>query len=289
MLLQYCSVGYCIVSLVLDSMALPCCCNDCSMQAKKHRVCASQTSGNDIFYRNPYNVNENLFVDISSPSSSNFSSVEDLGPPEAAAKRTLDQVGCSRMSRFAPDSLPQKRFIPSNLAAILGSLPCGRKGFAAQHLMQALQSIGLSHMAAVQTHPLSLVRAAQYLEELMSTRLGVKRKGEVLSADRRTGPDGREYYDIQARLILLGCTARTRLSVRWWCSHTARWLRNMQGAGVRPDWTLRQCGCAGAGALVCFAQPAGGVPWRQAGQSRAGVGAQVKALAQAPALLAPSM
>ena len=53
-----------------------------------------QTSGNDIFYRNPYNVNENLFVDVSSPSSSNFSSVEDLGPPEAAAKRTLNQVGC---------------------------------------------------------------------------------------------------------------------------------------------------------------------------------------------------
>ena len=94
--------------------------NGCSMQAEKHRVCASQTSGNDIFYRNPYNVNENLFVDISSPSSSNFSSVEDLGPPEAAAKRTLDQVGCSRMIRFAPDSLPQKRFISSNLAAIAG-------------------------------------------------------------------------------------------------------------------------------------------------------------------------
>ena len=42
----------------------------------------------------------------------------------------------------------------------------------------------------------------------MSTRLGVQRKGEVLSADRRMGPDGREYYDIQARLILLGCRVR---------------------------------------------------------------------------------
>ena len=39
----------------------------------------------------------------------------------------------------------------------------------------------------------------QYLEELMSTRLGVQRQGEVLSADKRTGPDGKEYYDIQAR------------------------------------------------------------------------------------------
>ena len=46
---------------------------------------------------------------------------------------------------------------------------------------------------------MGLAIVAQYLEELMSTRLGVQRQGEVLSADRRTGPDGREYYDIQAR------------------------------------------------------------------------------------------
>ncbi len=72
-------------------------------------------------------MNENLFVDVSSPSSSNFSTVEDLGSPEEAAKRTLNQ----------------------------------------------------------------------YLEELMSTRIGVKRTGEILSADKRTGPDGKEYYDIQ--------------------------------------------------------------------------------------------
>ena len=39
----------------------------------------------------------------------------------------------------------------------------------------------------------------QYLEELMSTRLGVQRRGEVLAADKRTGPDGKEYYDIQVR------------------------------------------------------------------------------------------
>jgi hypothetical protein len=90
-------------------------------------MCFAQTSGNDIFYRNPRNVNENLFVDVSSPSSSNFSTVEDLGPPEEAAKRTLNQ----------------------------------------------------------------------YLEELMSTRIGVRRTGEILSADKRTGPDGKEYYDIQ--------------------------------------------------------------------------------------------
>lgn len=56
--------------------------------------CALQTSGNDIIYRNPANVNENLFVDVSSPSSSAFASVEDLGTPDQAAKRTLDQVLC---------------------------------------------------------------------------------------------------------------------------------------------------------------------------------------------------
>ena len=33
-------------------------------------------------------------MDISSPSSSAFSSVEDLGPPDQAAKRTLAQVLC---------------------------------------------------------------------------------------------------------------------------------------------------------------------------------------------------
>lgn len=37
----------------------------------------------------------------------------------------------------------------------------------------------------------------QYLEELMSTRIGVKRSGEVMSATERMGPDGKKYYDIQ--------------------------------------------------------------------------------------------
>jgi len=49
------------------------------------------TSGNDVFLRNPFNIEENLFVDISSPSSSRYNSVEDLGTPEAAAKALLDQ------------------------------------------------------------------------------------------------------------------------------------------------------------------------------------------------------
>lgn len=51
-----------------------------------------QTSGNDVFYRNPFNVEENLFVDVSSPSSSKYDSVADLGSPEDAAARTLEQV-----------------------------------------------------------------------------------------------------------------------------------------------------------------------------------------------------
>lgn len=89
------------------------------------------SSGNDIFYRNPYNVEENLFVDISSPSSSKFTGVEQLGSPQDAAQRILDQ----------------------------------------------------------------------YLnKEFMSTRLGIKREGEIISAASRTGPDGKQYYDISIRM-----------------------------------------------------------------------------------------
>ena len=35
----------------------------------------------------------------------------------------------------------------------------------------------------------------------MSTRLGVKRDGEVVAADKRMGPDGKEYYDIQVHTL----------------------------------------------------------------------------------------
>lgn len=44
-----------------------------------------------MFFRNPFNINENVFVDVSSPSTSKYSSVEDLGSPEEVAKRTVDQ------------------------------------------------------------------------------------------------------------------------------------------------------------------------------------------------------
>ncbi|KIY96254.1 PsbP domain-containing protein 1 [Monoraphidium neglectum] len=93
------------------------------------------TSGNDVFLRNPFNIEENLFVDISSPSSSRYSSVLDLGTPEAAAKTKLDQ----------------------------------------------------------------------YLnKEFMSTRLGIKRVGEIISADSRVADDGRTYYDIVIRMASYG-------------------------------------------------------------------------------------
>ncbi len=89
------------------------------------------SSGNDCFLRNPRNIEENCFVDITSPSSSAFYNVADLGTPEQTARKTLDQ----------------------------------------------------------------------YLnKEFMSTRLGVRREGQVLYAESREGPDGRTYYDIGIRM-----------------------------------------------------------------------------------------
>ena len=66
--------------------------NGCAWKSLGRTGLCVQTSGNDIFYRNPTNVNENLFVDVSSPSSSTFESVEDLGTPGQAARKTLNQV-----------------------------------------------------------------------------------------------------------------------------------------------------------------------------------------------------
>mmetsp|Transcript_24278 Transcript_24278/g.67511 ORF Transcript_24278/g.67511 Transcript_24278/m.67511 type:complete len:261 (-) Transcript_24278:115-897(-) len=88
------------------------------------------TSGNDVCYRNPASIEENLFVNISSPSSSKYQSVADLGSPEKAAQRLKDQ----------------------------------------------------------------------YLDEFMSTRIGVRRETEVVSAQAREAPDGKSYYDIEVRI-----------------------------------------------------------------------------------------
>ena len=56
----------------------------------------------------------------------------------------------------------------------------------------------------------------QYLEELMSTRLGVKRNGEVVAAETRMGPDGKEYYDIQ----VFCATSKLRWPYASWAANT---------------------------------------------------------------------
>ncbi|GAX74403.1 hypothetical protein CEUSTIGMA_g1851.t1 [Chlamydomonas eustigma] len=89
------------------------------------------SSGNDVFYRNPFNIDENLFVDLSSPSSSRYETVADLGTPDEAAARILNK----------------------------------------------------------------------YLEqEFMSTRIGIRREGKVISANSRTGSDGQQYVDLAIRM-----------------------------------------------------------------------------------------
>ncbi|KMT14187.1 hypothetical protein BVRB_4g080040 [Beta vulgaris subsp. vulgaris] len=87
-------------------------------------------AGADIFFRDPFVLDENLSVNISSPSSSYYKSVEDLGPPEEAGKNVLKQ----------------------------------------------------------------------YLTEFMSTRLGVRRESNVLSASSRVADDGRLYYQIEVNI-----------------------------------------------------------------------------------------
>ncbi|PNH11038.1 PsbP domain-containing protein 1, chloroplastic [Tetrabaena socialis] len=95
---------------------------------------AVTSSGNDIFLRNPRNVEQNLFIDMTSPSSSRFKSVEDLGSPEDAAARLLDQF---------------------------------------------------------------------LTKEFMSTRIGIARYGEIVSATTRE-VDGQTYYDVAIRMTSYG-------------------------------------------------------------------------------------
>lgn len=52
----------------------------------------------DIFFRDPINLDENVSVDITSPSSSKFNSIKDLGPPEAAGEKVLRQYLTEFMS-----------------------------------------------------------------------------------------------------------------------------------------------------------------------------------------------
>ncbi|KAL5996547.1 PsbP domain-containing protein 1, chloroplastic [Asimina triloba] len=55
-------------------------------------------SGADIFFRDPFVLAENVSVDISSPSSSRYKSVEDLGSPAKAGERVLKQYLTEFMS-----------------------------------------------------------------------------------------------------------------------------------------------------------------------------------------------
>ena len=55
-------------------------------------------SGNDVFFRNPASAEENMFVSISSPSSTKFDSPRDLGPPRVAAQKVLEQTLAEFMS-----------------------------------------------------------------------------------------------------------------------------------------------------------------------------------------------
>ncbi|MBA0816866.1 hypothetical protein Gohar_001483 [Gossypium harknessii] len=55
-------------------------------------------AGADIFFRDPYVLDENLSVELSSPSSSRYKTVEDLGPPEEAGKKVLKQYLTEFMS-----------------------------------------------------------------------------------------------------------------------------------------------------------------------------------------------
>lgn len=55
-------------------------------------------AGADIFFRDPFVLDENLSVEFSSPSSSRYKSVEDLGPPPEAGKKVLKQYLTEFMS-----------------------------------------------------------------------------------------------------------------------------------------------------------------------------------------------
>ena len=116
-------------------------------------------SGNDVFFRDPGEVETNCFVSVSSPSSSTYASVEDLGGPEDAGKRVLEQ----------------------------------------------------------------------YLSELMSTRLGVRRESQIVRAEKRVDVDGKVVYDLEMRISSYsarnqyGLTAEDR-------PQTLEWDRTLRSA-----------------------------------------------------------
>ena len=93
----------------------------------------------------------------------------------------------------------------------------------------------------------------QYLEEFMSTRLGVKRTAEVVAAAERTGADGQLYYDIQTRVS--SYASRNQLAVTqtvsgWW--EACAWL----GEGVMWGWAVLRH--RDSRPLLRLTEPAGG-------------------------------
>ena len=55
-------------------------------------------SGADIFFRDPFILDENISIELSSPSSSRYKSVEDLGTPKDAGEKVLRQYLTEFMS-----------------------------------------------------------------------------------------------------------------------------------------------------------------------------------------------
>ncbi|MCO5591428.1 hypothetical protein L7F22_045411 [Adiantum nelumboides] len=55
-------------------------------------------AGADVFFRDPVHLDENVSVEISSPSSSRFKEVRDLGSPDQAAQKVLKQYLTEFMS-----------------------------------------------------------------------------------------------------------------------------------------------------------------------------------------------
>ncbi|KAK1294714.1 hypothetical protein QJS10_CPA16g01708 [Acorus calamus] len=55
-------------------------------------------AGADVFFRDPFVLDENVSVNITSPSSSQYKSVEDLGSPQLAGERVLKQYLVEFMS-----------------------------------------------------------------------------------------------------------------------------------------------------------------------------------------------
>ena len=102
------------------------------------------SSGNDCFYRNSFNAEENLFVDVTSPSSSKYPSIDSLGSPAEVAERL--------------------------------------KG--------------------------------EYLDEFLSTRIGVRREGKVVDAVRREGEDGKAYYDVRVNIVSYASTSQLAVTFK---------------------------------------------------------------------------